>query len=60
MFFGQKLAIFPKGLVHGFGKKKTAIFHICILAKKWQEYVFDDILDRKNTFVDNRNNNLIK
>ena len=40
--------------------KKTAIFHICILAKKWQEYVFDDILDRKNTFVDNRNNNLIK
>ena len=28
--------------------------------KKWRENVFDDILERENTFLDNKNNKIIK
>ena len=35
-------------------------FHIFILAKKRQENVFNDIIKRENTFLDNKNNKLIK
>ena len=34
--------------------KNWQFFHIFILAKKWKENVLEDILEWKNTFVDNR------
>ena len=34
--------------------KNWQFFHIFILAKKWQENVFEDILEWKNTFVENK------
>ena len=39
--------------------KNLQFFHIYISAKKWKENVFDDILERENTFVDYKNNKLI-
>ena len=39
--------------------KNSQLFHIFILVKTWQENVFDDILEKENTFVDNKNNKLI-
>ena len=42
-----KIAIFPKGLVHGFGQKLT-IFPSFFLANKGQDNVIYDILERKN------------
>ena len=42
----QKIAIFPKGLTHGFGTK-MAIFPILFLGKIGQENVFCDILEQK-------------
>ena len=49
-----KIGIFPKRLVHTFGQKLT-LFHIFISAKKWRKNVFDDILERKNTFLGYKN-----
>ena len=31
--------------------QKLPIFHIFISAKKWRKNVFDDILERENTFL---------
>ena len=42
--------IFPKGLTHGFGRKK-AIFPTFFLGSIGQENVFYDILERKNAFL---------
>ena len=42
-----KIAIFPKGLVHGFGQKLAIFFKGNI----GQENVFYDILERKNPFL---------
>ena len=54
-FKSRKIDIFPKGLTHGFGPK-MAIFLICFfLGNKAQEYVFDDILKRKNVFLGYKN-----
>ena len=44
-----KIGIFPKGLLHGFGKN-LKIFHLFIIGKISQENVFDDILEQKNPF----------
>ena len=47
----RKIAIFPKGLTHGFGTK-MAIFSTCFfLGNIGQENVFYDILERKNAFL---------
>ena len=40
--------------------KNWQFFHLSISAKKLWENVFDDILERENTLIDNKNNNLIK
>ena len=47
----QRIRIFSKELVHGFGKKNE-IFHICILGKISQQNVFDVILDNQKAFLD--------
>ena len=46
-----KIAIFPKGLVHGFGQKLAIFFKGNI----GQENVFYDILERKNAFLGYKN-----
>ena len=43
-----KIGIFPKGLLHGFGKN-LKIFHLFIIGKISQQNVFDDILERKKS-----------
>ena len=49
-----KIAIFPKGLVHGFGQKVT-IFPSFFFGNTGQENVFYDILERKNLFLSYKN-----
>ena len=51
--------IFPKWLTHGF-VLKIAIFPIFFLGIIRQQYVFYDILKRKNTFVGYKNKNFKK
>ena len=55
----QKMDIFPKGLSHGFAKK-LAIFSCFFLGNIGHEYVFYDILERKNAFLSNKNKKLKK
>ena len=50
----RKIDIFPKGLTHGFCPK-MAIFPTFFLAIIGQEYVFYDILERKNPFLAYKN-----
>ena len=54
-----KISIFPKGLTHGFGPK-LAIFPSFFLGNIGQEKVFYDILERKNAFLDYKNNKFKK
>ena len=49
-----KIAIFPKGLVYGFGQK-LAIFPCFFKGNIGQENVFYDILERKNLFLGYKN-----
>ena len=46
----RKIDIFPKGLTHGFGLR-MAIFPTFFLSNMEQENVFYDILERKNSFL---------
>ena len=48
----HKVGIFPKGLVHGLGKKYEILltFRLC---KIHLEKVFDDVLLTKQAFLDN-------
>ena len=55
----RKIAIFPKGLTHGFGPK-MAIFSTFFLGNIGQENVFYDILERKNVFLRYKNKNFKK
>ena len=50
----QKIGIFPKGIVHDFGKKVLVkkFFRLLFLSKIDQEKVFADVLDRKEAFED--------
>ena len=50
----RKIEIFPKGLVHGFGKKR-AIFFFFFVGNIGQENVFYNILEQKNVFPDYEN-----
>ena len=54
-----KLEIFPKGLTHGFGQK-MAIFLCFFFGSIGQEIVFNDILERKNTFLTYKSKKFIK
>ena len=51
--------IFPRGIVHGFCQK-LAIFHVFILVEIGKKYVFYDILERKNAFVDKKKHEVKK
>ena len=57
----MKTGISPKGLVHGFGKKKMKLFHLLIFGKKQTnkqtnspQNVFDAILERKKVFLESK------
>ena len=56
----RKFDIFPKGLTHGFGPKMAIFPTFFFLGNIGQENVFYDILERKNAFLGNKNNKLIK
>ena len=49
------IAIFPKGLTHGFGPKRAICSTSFFLANIGQESVFDDILERKKAFLGFKN-----
>ena len=55
----RKIDIFSKGLTHGFGRK-MADFRTFFLGNIGQENVSYDILERKNAFLDYKNNNFKK
>ena len=48
------MAIFPKGLTHGFGPK-MAFFLLFFLGNIGQKNVFYDIQERKNAFLGYKN-----
>ena len=52
---GGKNAIFPKGLIHGFGRKNGYFSNFSFLGKIGQENVLYDILERKNAFLGYKN-----
>ena len=56
----RKIAIFPKGLTHGFGLKNGHFFNFSYLGNIDQENVFYDILERKNAFLGYKNKKLKK
>ena len=49
------IAIFPKGLVHGFGQKLAIFPSFIFKGNIGQENVFYDILERKNKFLSYKN-----
>ena len=51
----KKNNIFKKRMVHDFGEKILKFFQFLRLAKIYREKVFDDVLDRKQTFKDEKN-----
>ena len=55
----RKIEIFPKGLTRGFGPK-MAIVPFFFLENMGQQNVFYDILERKNAFLDYKNNKFKK
>ena len=55
----RKIAIFPKGLVHGF-RQKVTIFPSFFFGNTGQENVCYDILERKNLFLSYKNNKFKK
>ena len=52
------MAIFPKGLIHGFSQN-MAIFHI-LLANISQKNVLYDIVEQKHAFLSDKNQQLKK
>ena len=54
-FRSQKIGIFPKGLVHGFGPKLVIFPDFFKKKKKSQTNVFYDILDGRNASLDYKN-----
>ena len=51
----RKIAIFPKGLTHGFWSKNDHFSNFFFLGKIGQENIFFDILERKNAFLGDKN-----
>ena len=51
----RKIAVFPRGLVHGFGQKLAIFPSFFCKGTIGQEYVFYDILERKNVFLSYKN-----
>ena len=56
----RKVAIFVKGLTHGFGTKMAIFAASFFFGKIGQENVFYDILERKNAFLGYKNKKLKK
>ena len=56
----RKIAIFPKGLTHGFGPKMALFFNFFFLSNIGQEKLFYDILERKNASLGYKNKNFKK
>ena len=52
---GLKNGIFPKGLTHAFGQKMQ-FFSWFVFRQKRLEIRFNDVLDRKETFLEHKNN----
>ena len=52
----RKIAIFPKGLTHGFGPEVSIFSTSFFLGNMGQENVFYDILEQKNAFLEQKNN----
>ena len=50
----RKIGIFPKGLVHGFGKIMN-FFYLLFLGKISNKKVFGNVLDKKLPFLDYKN-----
>ena len=51
----RKMDIFPKGLTHGFGPKTAIFFNFFFLGNIGKENGFDDILQRKTSFLGYKN-----
>ena len=51
----RKIDIFPNGLTHGFGPKIAIFPTSYFLSNLKKEYVFYDILERKNAFLRSKN-----
>ena len=56
IFQGLKNGIFPQGLTHAFGQKMQFFFLDLFSVKTGLEIRFNDVLDRKETFFDCKNN----
>ena len=56
IFHRLKNRIFPKGLTHAFSQKMDLFFHQLFSVKKELEIKLNDVLDRKQTFFDQKNN----
>ena len=56
----RKVAIFVKGLTHGFGTKMAIFAASFFFGKIGQENVFFDILQRKNAFLGYKNKKIEK
>ena len=55
----QRIPIFSKGLVHGFGQKFEILLTFCFMQNTPRKSIFD-VLFRKQAFLDNRNMDLKK
>ena len=55
----QRIPIFSKRLVHGFGQKFEILLTFCFIQKTPRKSIFD-ILFRKQAFLNNRNMGLKK
>ena len=51
----REIALFSKGLIHGFGPKMAIFQTLFFLGNIGQEKVFYDILEPKNTFLRYKN-----
>ena len=56
----SKNCYFSKGVNPWVWSKIGNISIFLFKPKKWQKNVFDDIIERKNTFLETKNNKLIK
>ena len=56
----RKIAIFPKGLTHGFGPKMIIFPTFFFQATKGEKKVFYDILKGKNAFLGYKNKKIKK
>ena len=51
----RKFGIFPKGLTHGFGQNFQIFLSVCFSLKKGLNILFDYLQERKQPFLDYKN-----